>query len=121
MKKKVLATLLSTVMVLGTLAGCGSSTADTSSSETATETKEEVKEETKTEAAAETQTQAAEGTASSDFSGEDPQLAKDFHILSIWAEDNDNGVLINSICKSYQEVNPNFTYEYELVSSDDLR
>ena len=43
MKKKVLATLLSTVMVLGTLAGCGSSTADTSSSETATETKEEVK------------------------------------------------------------------------------
>ena len=103
MKKKVLATLLSTVMVLGTLAGCGSSTADTSSSETATETKEEVKEETKTEAAAETQTQAAEGTASSDFSGEDPQLAKDFHILSIWAEDNDNGVLINSICKSYQE------------------
>ncbi|MBE5838185.1 extracellular solute-binding protein [Butyrivibrio sp.] len=121
MKKKVLATLLSTVMVLGTLAGCGSSTADTSSSETATETKEEVKEETNTEAAAETQTQAAEGTASSDFSGEDPQLAKDFHILSIWAEDNDNGVLINSICKSYQEVNPNFTYEYELVSSDDLR
>ena len=64
---------------------------------------------------------AEETSEASDYSGEDPQLAKDFHILSIWAEDNDNGVLINKICQDYQKVNPNFTYEYELVSSDDLR
>lgn len=122
MKKKVLATLLSTAMVFATLAGCGSTSADTASDNTVAETKEEAKTETKTET---TQAQTSESTdaaaSTADFSGEDPQLAKDFHILSIWAEDNDNGVLINSICKSYQEVNPNFTYEYELVSSDDLR
>lgn len=112
MKKKLLATLLSSAMILGSLAGCGGASADTSSPAAATDT------------ATETTTESAEPAATastSDFSGEDPQLAKDFHILSIWAEDNDNGVLINNICKAYQEVNPNFTYEYELVSSDDLR
>ncbi len=120
MKKKILATLLSTTMVLGVLSGCGSSSADTTSTETATETPAATTEETKAETTvAETTTETAATT--SDFSGEDPQLEKEFHILSIWAEDNDNGVLINSICKAYQEVNPNFTYEYELVSSDDLR
>ena len=122
MKKKVLATLLSTAMVLGSLAGCGSTAAETTSTGTATEQKEETKTETKTETTTTETTEKAEETASTaDFTGADPQLAKDFHILSIWAEDNDNGVLINSICKAYQEVNPNFTYEYELVSSGDLR
>ncbi|MCR5107781.1 MAG: extracellular solute-binding protein [Lachnospiraceae bacterium] len=111
MRKKILATLLSTAMVLGVLSGCAGTTTGTTASEAPAEAKEE--------AAADTATDAAAST--SDFSGEDPQLEKEFHILSIWAEDNDNGVLINSICKSYQEVNPNFKYEYELVSSDDLR
>ncbi len=122
MKKKILATLLSATMVLGVLSGCGSTSADSASTEPAAtepaaEATAEAKEEAKTETTETTETAAS----SSDFSGEDPQLEKEFHILSIWAEDNDNGVLINSICKAYQEVNPNFTYEYELVSSDDLR
>ncbi len=132
MKKKVLSTLLSTTMVLGLLSGCGgsSNTATTTEEPAAEEATEETAEEPAAEEAAEEATEeteeAAEETAddtaaSGDFSGEDPQLEKDFHILSIWAEDNDNGVLINNICKAYQEVNPNFTYEYELVSSDDLR
>jgi len=116
MRKKILATLLSTAMVIGSLAGCGSAQADTATTDQGSSAATEEKKE---EATTETTTETAEAT--SDFSGEDPQLTKDFHILSIWAEDNDNGVLINSICKAYQEVNPNFTYEYELVSSGDLR
>ncbi len=132
MKKKVLSVLLSTTMVLGVLSGCGGTSTesnnDTASeapaekSEEATAESTEAASEEKTEEAKEETTEATETTAATgDFSGEDPQLEKDFHILSIWAEDNDNGVLINNICKAYQEVNPNFTYEYELVSSDDLR
>lgn len=58
----------------------------------------------------------AEETAS-----EDPQIEKSIKILSIWAEDNDNGILINKMLDQYiAEVNPNFSYEYEYVSSDDL-
>ncbi len=136
MKKKVLSTLLSATMVLGLLSGCGGSaettdtTAEPAQEETAAEAPAEeaepeaTEETTETESTEETATEEnTEDTtaAAGDFSGEDPQLEKDFHILSIWAEDNDNGVLINNICKAYQEVNPNFTYEYELVSSDDLR
>ena len=60
--------------------------------------------------------------SASDFSGEDPQLEKKIKILTIWAEDNDNGILLNQICQDYKDnVNPNFDWEYEMVSSDDLR
>ena len=54
--------------------------------------------------------------------GEDPQLEKNIKILTIWAEDNDNGMLLNKICEDYQKnVNPNFTWEYEMVASDNLQ
>lgn len=57
-----------------------------------------------------------------DYSGEDPQLEKNVKILTLWAEDNDNGMLINKICEDYQKnVNPNFTWEYEMVSADNLQ
>ncbi|MDO4650101.1 MAG: extracellular solute-binding protein [Eubacteriales bacterium] len=60
--------------------------------------------------------------SAADFSGEDPQLEKSIKILTIWAEDNDNGILLNKICQDYKDnVNPNFSWEYEMVSSDDLR
>ena len=117
MKKKMVSFVLSIAMVSAMLAGCGSTTssgtaaADTTASGTAAAS-------TAADAAAETTTTVASAT---DFTGEDPQLSKDLKILSIWAEDNDNGVLINDICKAYQEVNPNFTYEYEVVSADDLK
>ena len=37
-------------------------------------------------------------TFAADYSGEDPQLEKNIKILTIWAEDNDNGMLLNKIC-----------------------
>ena len=57
-------------------------------------------------------------TFAADYSGEDPQLEKNIKILTIWAEDNDNGMLLNKICEDYQKnVNPNFTWEYEMVAA----
>ncbi len=119
MKNRVLATLMSATMVIGALAGCGSSSAPAAEAPKAESTEAAATEEKKEEAPAETKEEAPAEAAG--FDGEDPQLPKDFHILSIWAEDNDNGVLINQICEDYKKVNPNFTYEYELVASADLR
>lgn len=96
MKKRVVATLMAAMMAVSMLAGCGSK-------------EEEQKEET--------------GTAwqDVDYTGEDPQLEKSIKILSIWAEDNDNGILLNKICQDYKDnVNPNFSWEYEMVSADNL-
>lgn len=60
--------------------------------------------------------------SAADYSGEDPQLEKNVKILTIWAEDDDNGILINKLCQDYQtNVNPNFTWEYEMVASDNLQ
>jgi raffinose/stachyose/melibiose transport system substrate-binding protein len=60
--------------------------------------------------------------SAADFSGEDPQIAKKIKILTIWAEDNDNGILLNKICQDYKDnVNPNFEWEYEMVASDNLQ
>lgn len=114
MKRKLLSVLLSALMVMTLLAGCSkkAETTDTTGAgkDTAQETQEPASEGT-TDTADTTTT----GTA-------DPQLEKTIKILSIWAEDNDNGVLINNICKRYKEqVNPNFNFEYELVSADDLK
>lgn len=112
MKKKILSTLLSVAMVAALLAGCGSSN---STADTTNETKDET-------AADDTTDKADTNEAAATTSTEDPQSEKSFKILSIWSEDNDNGVLINEICQKYKtEVNPNFSWEYELVSSDDLK
>lgn len=105
MKKRFLSLLLTAVMVGTMLMGCG----------TSNETKDVDKQ-------GESNQTAEEGATEVDYSGADPQLAKHLKILSIWAEDYDNGVLITNLLKRYkEEVNPNFTYEYELVSADDLR
>ncbi|MBN2221115.1 MAG: extracellular solute-binding protein [Vallitaleaceae bacterium] len=50
------------------------------------------------------------------------QLNKDvMEILSIWPEDSDNGKLIVKLTEQYiEEVNPEFKYEYKLVSVDKL-
>lgn len=113
MKKKFLSVLLSTVMAASLLAGCGSSSTGTTTETTAA----------KAEAGETTAAKAAEagGDLSQAAAGEDPQLEKKFKILSIWAEDNDNGILLTKICEDYKKINPNFDYEYELVSSDNLR
>lgn len=100
MKKRALATLMSTVMVVSLIAGCGDSTSGSASSATST---------------------SSQTSSGSDFSGEDPKLTKHMKISTIWAEDNDNGVLINKIAQDYKDnVNPNFTWEYEYIPSADL-
>ena len=96
MKKRVIATFLSVMMAASVLVGCGSD-------------RKEEKTEEKT------------AWQDVDYSGEDPQLEKKVKFLSIWAEDNDNGILINKICQDYKDnVNPNFEWEYEMVSADNL-
>ncbi len=96
MKKKVIATILSVMMVASMAAGCGADNKETT-----------------------TEDQTAWQDV--DYSGEDPQLEKKIKFLSIWAEDNDNGILINKICQDYKDnVNPNFEWEYEMVSADNL-
>lgn len=104
MKRKMLAVLLSAAMGVSLLAGCGAgkTNADTkSSSSSAKKVKADADKE--------------------DFSGKDPKIKKKIKILTIWAEDNDNGVLLNKICEQYKkDVNPNFDYDYEMVSSDNL-
>ncbi|RKQ30722.1 MULTISPECIES: ABC transporter substrate-binding protein [Clostridia] len=104
MKKRVLAVLLSAFMVTGMVAGCGSSGSDKSSD------------------SSDTKSESSANLSDVDFSGKDPQLTKKIKILTIWAEDNDNGILLNKICEDYQKnVNPNFDWEYEMVSSDNLQ
>jgi raffinose/stachyose/melibiose transport system substrate-binding protein len=100
MKRKLLAVILIVCLSLAVFSGCG-----------------------KDEGNQNGQANGDGGTMNtSDFTGEDPQLEKHIKILSIWAEDNDNGILINNILQRYKDqVNPNFSYEYELVSADDLK
>lgn len=105
MKKRILASLLASAMVSSLFVGCGSGS---TSEETTT-----------TDVTTDTATDAESVEV---VTGEDPQLEKDFKILSIWDQDSDNGELIIRICEDYKaNVNPNFSYEYEYVSSDDLR
>lgn len=101
MKKKILALMLTTAMVIGSLTGCGSKKEETPADTTKTETS--AKEE-------KTETVQADQTAT-----------KKFKILSIWAEDTKEGKMLNDLTKRYvEEVNPNFEYEFELVSANDL-
>lgn len=95
MKKKVVAVLLSVAMVASLAVGCGGTSSEKKASGTS-------------------------ATENVDVSKGDPQLEKTVKILSIWDKDSDNGVLINQICDDYKEENPNFDYEYEYVSADDL-
>ena len=103
--KKLLALILMLALTMTAFSACGSDETNqgTSNNEEASQGESEMQN-------------------TSDFTGEDPQLEKHIKILTIWAEDNDNGILINNILQRYQdEVNPNFSYEYELVSADDLK
>ena len=104
MKRKVLAGFLAAAMTASLLTGCGSKTTTGDGGETTA----------KAEAGA--TTAAADSVKPSGT--EDPKLAKNMKILSIWAEDNDNGVLLKALCEKYQsEVNPNFTWDCLLYTS----
>ncbi|WFR56363.1 extracellular solute-binding protein [Anaerocolumna sp. AGMB13025] len=106
MKKRLLSIVVMISMLAVLLTGCGKKT-ETSTSNT---------DPGKTDSAAET-TDSANAA-----SGDDTQIAKKIKILSIWAEDKDNGKLITDLTKRYiNEVNPKFEYEFELVASDNLK
>lgn len=47
--------------------------------------------------------------------------AKTISFLSIWAEDYDNGKLLTDLSAKYKEDHPDFDFELELVSSDNLQ
>lgn len=112
MKKKMLAGLLVAAMTTTLFAGCGSTAADTGDASASADNTSEA-----ADSAAD-----AGNVADAVATGEDPQLEKTFKILSIWDQESDNGELITKICDQYiADVNPNFSYEYEYVSSDDLR
>ena len=106
MKKKIFSLFLTAALVGSMLAGCAGTSGGSSSQS----------------AASGGEQSASTGDISGvDFSGEDPKLTKKIKILTIWAEDNDNGIILNKICDNYKkEVNPNFSWEYEMVASDNL-
>lgn len=107
MKKRILSILLIAVMTAVMLAGCGKK-AETPSGDTDKGTSTDSNTET--------------GDNSNTADGDNTQMAKKIKILSIWAEDKDNGKLITDLTKRYiDEVNPNFEYEFELVAADNLR
>lgn len=113
MKKKMISLLLTMAMTAMMLSGCGSNGSTEESQSQSVSTQE-------SEALESSSATAEEGTGA--VADSDPQLEKHIKILSIWAEDNDNGILINELCERYQtEVNPNFTWEYEVVSADNLK
>ena len=113
MKRRLLSILLVVTLVAVMVTGCGKKATETPEVET-NEATVETTEATTDDAATVETTDAA--------TGEDKQIAKKIKILSIWAEDKDNGKLITDLTKKYiAEVNPNFEYEFELVSSDGLK
>lgn len=110
MKKRLLSVLLCLTMLVALVAGCGSNS-ETTSGTTTTAAPAET---TKAPDASTTETTA-------DPSG-DPQIKKHIKILSIWAQDRDNGKLMTDLLDRYiAEVNPNFSYDFELVSADQLK
>lgn len=51
----------------------------------------------------------------------DTTSEKNFKILAIWSEDSAEGQILIGLTEKYiEEVNPNFTYEYEYVTSADV-
>lgn len=106
MTKRILAILLCIVMISVVFTGCGKNS--NSSKDTSTK--------------ADSTSAGGTDESKTDASKDNTQVAKKIKILSIWAEDKDNGKLITDLTKRYiEEVNPNFEYEFELVSADSLK
>lgn len=100
MKRKLIAALLSVALIGSTMSACAGSSGGSSQAATPS---------------------LSASKSSVDFSGKDPKLTKKIKILTIWAEDNDNGVILNKMCENYKkDVNPNFSWDYEMVASSSL-
>jgi len=110
MKKRLLSVLLTLTVCYTALTGCGES------DNTASDTDKQAEE------TDDGNSDSTGDTTDDTASEESDQPKKKIKILSIWAEDIDNGKLIVDLTERYiAEENPNFEYEYELVSSDNLR
>ena len=90
MKRQLIACLMGMAMTVSALAGCAAPAATAGGDAAAPA-------ESSAEASASAESSAEASASASDFTGEDPQLEKHMKISTIWAEDNDNGVLINKI------------------------
>lgn len=122
MKKKIAAMILSTAMTASLLAGCGGNDAGSTqeSDSAATEAASQTEAEPEAEETADTaQEEAGEEPAA-------PAETRTIKILSMWPEDDAestaNGSIIMAMLQQYQaEENPDFTWEYEYVDSDNLK
>lgn len=122
MKRKFMAALLTAALAAGLLAGCGKDNAEAGSTAGGTTGSSAADNGTGADSNAAGSGDTADTDGAEAKTGEDPQLEKSIKILSIWDKESDNGELITKLCDQYiAEVNPNFSYEYEYVSSDDLR
>jgi raffinose/stachyose/melibiose transport system substrate-binding protein len=98
-------------MLVALVAGCGDNSETTSGTTTTAAPTESTTE----------PDESSDETSTADPS-EDPQIEKHIKILSIWAQDRDNGKLMTDLLDRYiADVNPNFSYDFELVSADQLK
>ena len=109
MKKKVVGTLLCVAMTTTLLAGCGSSSDDSSTEET----EEAAEEETEETAEEETEEAAEEETTEEASSDEQITLR-----VAWWGSQDRHDRTIEAI-ELYESLNPNVTIEYEYYSYDD--
>lgn len=118
MKKKLLAVILTAAMTAALLTGCGNGqTESAGESEASAPAKEEAPAEEAADEGESAEAKAPEGT---------PSEARTIKILSMWPEDDAestaNGSIITAMLQQYKdEENPDFTWEYEYVDSDNLK
>ncbi|MGN0434515.1 MAG: ABC transporter substrate-binding protein [Bilifractor sp.] len=121
---KVISAIMASAMTVGLLAGCGSSnTTGGGAASSSSKASASVSTSTQSEAQSSSSEVAATSTsASSAASGDvDTTAKKEIKILAIWAEDSTEGKIINELTQKYiDEVNPNFSFEYEYVAQADL-
>ncbi len=107
MYKKILAVILSAVMVAGTLAGCGNNSADTS------DTADAPAQEENSEAAGETE----EGPGESAALGDENVTVT---VLCAYASEDPHGQYIYEYAEKFMEQYPNITVEVTAISSNDI-
>ena len=121
---KVISAIMASAMTVGLLAGFGSSnTTGGGAASSSSKASASVSTSTQSEAQSSSSEVAATSTsASSAASGDvDTTAKKEIKILAIWAEDSTEGKIINELTQKYiDEVNPNFSFEYEYVAQADL-
>lgn len=113
MKKKLVSAILCVAMAASLMAGCGNSNGAQTTSN------------------GENDAAANDGKTVDDIAADadttsDSTESRPIKILSMWPEDDQdstaNGCLIVKMCEDYKEnVDPNFTWEFEYVDSDNLK